>query len=195
MCDWLCPCPALSGCRKSLPMGARCLVNRSSPLRYLCTGEVARKLQTSTGTICRFFMISPPTARKSCSWKAETPPTAQRIGRSTCVKRTHHRPRCRSGKDIRPRFPPDGNWAMIAPRANPSQLVAVPVHAGDPRPLTADRIHHLYGRWLPDGRRIVFVGSEPGHGPRYYVQDSREAGPKPISGEGIAFDRSLDDIV
>jgi hypothetical protein len=90
---------------------------------------------------------------------------------------------------------PDGTWAMIAPRANPSQLVAVPVHAGNPRPLTADRIHHLYGRWLPDGRRIVFVGSEPGHGPRFYVQDSREAGPKPISGEDIAFDRSLDDIV
>jgi len=71
----------------------------------------------------------------------------------------------------------------------------VPVHAGDPRPLTADRIHHLYGRWLPDGRRIAFVGSEPGHGQRYYVQDSREATPKPISGEDIAFDRNLDDIV
>jgi len=90
---------------------------------------------------------------------------------------------------------PDGNWAMIAPRGNPAQLLAVPVHAGDPRPLTADRIHHLYGRWLPDGRRIVFVGSEPGHGQRYYVQDSREVNPKPISGEDIAFDRNLDDIV
>jgi serine/threonine protein kinase len=90
---------------------------------------------------------------------------------------------------------PDGNSAMVAPRGNPAQLLAVPVHAGDPRPLTADRIHHLYGRWLPDGRRIAFVGSEPGHGQRYYVQDSREATPKPISGEDIAFDRNLDDIV
>ena len=90
---------------------------------------------------------------------------------------------------------PDGNWAMVAPRANPSQLLAVPVRAGNPRPLTADRIHHLYGKWLPDGRRIVFVGSEPGRGTRYYVQESREAPPKAISGEDIVFDRNLDDIV
>ena len=90
---------------------------------------------------------------------------------------------------------PDGNWAMVAPRANPAQLVALPLHAGDARPLTADQIHHVYGRWLPDGKHIVFVGAEPGHGPRYYVQDAAPGKPRAISTEDIVFDRSQDDIV
>ncbi len=111
------------------------------------------------------------------------------------VRKTDGSPALQIGEGYPTALSPDGNWAMTTPRGNPAQLVAVPVHAGDARPLTADRIHHLYGRWLPDGRRIVFVGSESGHGQRYYVQDSKEAAPKPVSGEDIAFDRSLDDIV
>jgi hypothetical protein len=53
----------------------------------------------------------------------------------------------------------------------------------------------MYGRWLPDGKRIVFVGAEPGHRARYYVQESLQSTPRAISGETIVFDRGADDIV
>ena len=40
-----------------------------------------------------------------------------------------------------------------------------------------------------------FVGAEPGHRPRYYVQESLQSTPRAISGETIVFDRGADDIV
>jgi hypothetical protein len=90
---------------------------------------------------------------------------------------------------------PDGRWAMVNPQIQPAPLLALPVHAGTAHPLTADSIHHVYGRWLPDGRRIAFVGAEQGHRPRYYVQDSMQSPARAISGEEIVFDRGADDIV
>jgi len=77
----------------------------------------------------------------------------------------------------------------------PSFAMALPLHAGASHPLTADAIHHAAGRWLPDGKRIVFVGAESGHRPRYYLQDSPQSPPRAISGEDILFDRNADDIV
>ena len=92
-------------------------------------------------------------------------------------------------------FSPDGQWAMVNPATQPAQLLALPLHAGESHQLTHDTIHHMYGRWLPDGKRIVFVGAETGHRPRYYMQESLESAPKAISGESIVFDRAADDIV
>ena len=111
------------------------------------------------------------------------------------VRKTDGSPAYEIGEGYPTALSPDGNWAMVIPRANPAQLVALPLHAGNSRPLTSDKIHHEYGRWLPNGKRIVFVGSEPGHSLRYYVQSSPQEPPKAISGEDIVFDRSLDDIV
>ena len=65
-----------------------------------------------------------------------------------------------------PGFPleisPDGKWAMVVGSTRaPSQLVLLPTGTGEARPLTQDRIHHMGGAWTPDGKRFVFVGSEP----------------------------------
>jgi len=111
------------------------------------------------------------------------------------VRGTDGSPAVRLGDGYPTAFSPDGQWAMINPRAQPAQLLALPLHAGEAHPLTGDAIEHFYGRWLPDGQRIVFVGAEPGHRVRYYVQDAMRSAPKPISGEDIVFDRSADDLV
>lgn len=97
------------------------------------------------------------------------------------VRKTDGSPAVRLGEGYPTAFSPDGNWAMVVPRADPAQLLALPLHAGDAHSLTADAIHHVNGRWLPDGKRIVFVGAEPQHRPRYYVQDSMQATPKAIT--------------
>ena len=74
-------------------------------------------------------------------------------------------------------------------------LVAYPTGAGNIRTLASDRIFHSSGAWLSDGQRMVFVGNEPNHLIRYYVQDSPTSTPRPLSGENIAFSRIDDRIL
>jgi Tol biopolymer transport system component len=83
---------------------------------------------------------------------------------------------------------PDGKWAMIlgSTRA-PSQLVLLPTGTGEARQVTHDAIHHHGAAWTPDGRRVVFVGNEPGHGIRYYVQALDGGAPRAITPENVSF--------
>ena len=72
----------------------------------------------------------------------------------------------------------------------PSQLVLLPTGTGEARPLTHDGIHHQGAAWTPDGTRIVFVGNEPGHRFRYYVQSLDGASPRAITPESVSFNNS-----
>jgi eukaryotic-like serine/threonine-protein kinase len=80
---------------------------------------------------------------------------------------------------------PDGKWVIASPPTTPAQLVLLPTGAGEAKPLTHDSINHSRARWLPDGRRFLFSGKEPGHAARIYLQNSADAKPVPISPEGI----------
>ena len=83
---------------------------------------------------------------------------------------------------------PDGKWAMVLGSARaPSQLVLLPTGTGEARPLTHDVIHHLGAAWTPDGKRIVFVGNEPGHRIRYYAQSVDGGSPQAITPENVSF--------
>ena len=50
---------------------------------------------------------------------------------------------------------------------------------------TKDDINHNWARWLPDGKQFVFTGNEPGHGVRFYVQDTSGGKPRAFSSEGV----------
>jgi serine/threonine protein kinase len=80
---------------------------------------------------------------------------------------------------------PDGKWVIASPPTTPAQLVLLPTGPGEAKPLTHDSINHSRARWLPDGRRFLFSGKEPGHAARIYLQNSPAAKPVPISPEGI----------
>jgi len=83
---------------------------------------------------------------------------------------------------------PDGKWAMVLGSLEaPSQLLLLPTGVGEARQLTHDRIHHQGAAWTPDGKRIVFVGSDAGHGIRYYVQHLDGGLPAAITPENVAF--------
>ncbi|MFY9552269.1 MAG: hypothetical protein WAU32_14060, partial [Thermoanaerobaculia bacterium] len=43
---------------------------------------------------------------------------------------------------------------------------------------------YYWGLWLPDGKRIIFTGVEPGHGPRVYLQGTDGGKSHPITPEG-----------
>ena len=81
---------------------------------------------------------------------------------------------------------PDGKW-VIAQKLDPSpaQLVLLPTGAGDVRTLTNDSLTHDDARFLPDGKRFVFLGAEPGKAARVWVQDLAGGSPRPITPERV----------
>ena len=80
---------------------------------------------------------------------------------------------------------PDGRWVITSLPSPPAQLLLLPTGPGEAKPLTHDSINHSRAKWLPDGRRFLFSGKEPGHAARIYLQDLSGGKPTPISPEGI----------
>ena len=105
---------------------------------------------------------------------------------SIYLRGTDGSPAVRLGSGSAQSLSKDGKWVISLPAtAPPRQLLLLPTGPGETRPLTHDAINHHAADWLPDGRRFVFAGNEPGHGVRLWVQDVGGGPPRPISDEGI----------
>jgi eukaryotic-like serine/threonine-protein kinase len=80
---------------------------------------------------------------------------------------------------------PDGRRALAMRRGSPPTLVILPVGAGEPRDLANPRrLDYFSGGWLHHGARVGFMGTEPGHGPQYWLQ-ALDGPPQSITPEGI----------
>ena len=101
------------------------------------------------------------------------------------LRKTDGSPAIRLSEGVGLGLSPDGKWALTRPNAVPSPLMLQPTGVGEAKPLSNDSINHLWARWLPDGKQIVFSGNEPGHGFRFYVESPEEAKPRAISPEGV----------
>jgi Tol biopolymer transport system component len=113
----------------------------------------------------------------------------------TYLRGTDGSPAVRLGPGIPLEISPDDKWAMVLGSSRaPSQLVLLPTGTGEARPLTHDGIHHLGAAWTPDGKRIVFVGNEPGHRIRYYVQSLFGGPPRAITPENVRFSFTDDPV-
>ena len=107
-------------------------------------------------------------------------------GSGVYLRKTDGSPAVRLGDGFGVAISPDGRWALAIQGFAPPRLTLLPTGAGDPRPLdTGDLSPYFAGRWLPDGKRILYAAGEPGHGPRIYVQDTEGGKPRAISPEGI----------
>jgi len=102
------------------------------------------------------------------------------------LRKTDGSPAVRLGEGTGVALSPDGKWAAAHPNSTPAPLVLLPTGVGETKPLTQDSINHLRVRWLSDGKRFVFVGNEPGHGMKLYVQSAEESKPHAISPEGVS---------
>jgi len=112
------------------------------------------------------------------------------VGYSVFLRKTDGSPAVRLGEGEGYALSPDGKWVLAAlVRFDPAQLVLLPTGAGEPKPLPRDSINHLDAAFLPDGRRIVFVGFEPGRGRRTFVQDLEGGKARPITPEGVVGKR------
>ena len=80
---------------------------------------------------------------------------------------------------------PDKKWVVGGLPKPPVQFYLLPTGAGEAKPLTHDNINHMWTRWFPDGKRLLFAGDEPGKGVRLYVQDTDGSPPRAITAEGV----------
>jgi eukaryotic-like serine/threonine-protein kinase len=84
-------------------------------------------------------------------------------------------------------FSPDMKWVLSSLTLQiPRQLFLIPLGPGETKQITHDSIDRSYARFLPDGKNVVFSGTEPGHKSRICVQAINSGTARPISPEGVS---------
>jgi len=103
---------------------------------------------------------------------------------SVYVRKTDGSPPIRLGEGYALALSPDKRWALAAPISF-TELLLLPTGIGQARKLERGGIEsYQSARFLPDGKRVLFAGKEPGHRARLYIQDLGGGGSKPITPEG-----------
>jgi WD40 repeat protein len=100
------------------------------------------------------------------------------------IRGTDGSPAVRLGDGSAQSLSQDGKWALCLTHTYPEQIFLLPTKTGEPRTITHDVIDHIAAGWHPDGKRIIFSGTESGHANRLYIQSIDGGTPKPISPEG-----------
>jgi Tol biopolymer transport system component len=80
---------------------------------------------------------------------------------------------------------PDLKWVASITPGQPQQLWLLPTHTGAPKNLSRPGFDYDYAVWLPDGKRLLVGGREPGKQTRSYLTDM-DGGPlTPVTPEGV----------
>jgi len=101
------------------------------------------------------------------------------------LRKTDGSPPIRLGEGGHPTLSPDGKRILsVHYDGKKSDLVLLPVGAGEARVLSAAGLHYEYGEWFPDGKRILIAANLPGQRVRTYVQSLDGGAPVAITAEG-----------
>jgi eukaryotic-like serine/threonine-protein kinase len=80
---------------------------------------------------------------------------------------------------------PDGRWALAIRYGQPHRLVLIPTGSGGTLSLPSGQVEtYQDAGFLPDGRRILFVGAEHGHPQRTWIQQLPDGLPAAVTPEG-----------
>jgi Tol biopolymer transport system component len=101
------------------------------------------------------------------------------------VRKTDGSPAVRLGPGTAVALSADQRFVISQPQGMPAQFEILPTKAGESRPLTNDALNHIWARWFPDGKRVVYSANEPNHGVKLYVQAVDSGAPQPITPEGV----------
>jgi Tol biopolymer transport system component len=102
------------------------------------------------------------------------------------LRKTDGSPAVRLGNGEALALSPDAQWVLSIERGERPHPVLLPVGAGQARGLPAGNIRdYANGSFLPDGKSILLLASESGHGARYYLQSLEGGEPRAITPEGM----------
>ena len=104
-----------------------------------------------------------------------------------CLRETDGSPVVRLGDGNARDFSRDGEWALSIVPSSPAQLVVYPTGVGEKHVLERGRIEsYESAQFFPDGKRVLFCGSEPSRATRCYVQEIAGGGPRAVTPEGTS---------
>ncbi len=86
---------------------------------------------------------------------------------------------------------PDGKLAAALVFGAQERLVLYPLGAGQPRTVEVGDLNVELVSWLPDGRGLVLLASEPGHGRRGYTYDLATGSRRAFTPEGVDAGRRI----
>jgi hypothetical protein len=106
--------------------------------------------------------------------------------RSVYLRTTDGQPAVRLSEGVPLALSPDKQWVVSTPVAA-DQLTLLPTGVGQPKvlPCGAVKTYGPTARWLPEGGRILFSGTEAGKSSRIYLQSIESGDPRPITDEGV----------
>jgi len=106
-------------------------------------------------------------------------------GYSVYLRGTDGSPAVRLGEGSGQDLSADGEWAVavVHPASDP-QIVLYPTGAGEPKLLSKEGLSVFSATFMPDGKQILFNGSEPGHRSRIYLRGVDGGKPRAVTPEG-----------
>jgi Tol biopolymer transport system component len=107
------------------------------------------------------------------------------------VRGTDGSPAVRLGEGSARDLSPDGRFAAALVYGPESRIVLYPLGAGQTRTVEVGGRTVDVVSWLPDGRGLVAVASEPGHGRRGYIIDLAGGDWRPFTAEGVGAARRI----
>jgi len=106
---------------------------------------------------------------------------------AVAIRKIDGSPPIRLGEGLADTLSPDGKWAISFVQSGPAQITLLPVGPGQARQIALPGLERVQvgTHFLPDGKRMVFNGNEPGHPGRSYIVDVAGGKPEPVSPEGV----------
>jgi eukaryotic-like serine/threonine-protein kinase len=115
---------------------------------------------------------------------------SERQGDTVFVRNVDGSPAVPLGEGYGLALSPDNNWALGQKLTQPTpEIWLLPVGPGQPRRISPPNLAPLgAASFLSDGKRILYIAREAGHGPRTWLQDVSNdlsnTNPRPITKEG-----------